>query len=142
VNPFAEIHDHLAQLIQAHRQWLGDRSVWYFPGRDPSQPVSLTSLTSALLRMTGNRVNSHGLRSFYVTTRRSQNVSDAQIAAEIGDQTVALISTTYGDRPPSWWNGNKPMSWLPAGLPAWARSPICSPVLNTQGNRPIQVVCG
>jgi len=66
-------------------------------------------------------VTAHGLRSFYVTKRRSDGIADAQIAAEIGDNNVEMISQTYGDRPPNWTGGQK-LSFLPSeGLPAWRR---------------------
>jgi hypothetical protein len=58
------------------------------------------------------------MRAYYVTARRSQGISDAQIAAEIGDSTGAsIISSTYGAVPPNWRGGGK-IGWLPANGPA------------------------
>ena len=53
--------------------------------------------------------------------RRSQGVSDAQIAAEIGDSSGAgIIASTYGSIPPNWSGSTAPLGWLPAaGAPAW-----------------------
>ncbi len=63
----------------------------------------------------------HAMRSFYVTKRRSDGASDAQIAAEIGDKTVELIQRTYGDCPKNWIGGEK-LDWLPKeGQPAWRK---------------------
>jgi hypothetical protein len=43
------------------------------------------------------------------------------IAGEIGDKTVSLMQSTYGDRPDN-WTGGTALSWLPSvGLPAWQR---------------------
>jgi len=69
------------------------------------------------------KITSHGLRSFYVTARRSQSIGDAQIAAEIGDRTgPAIISRTYGDIPPNWQAGGAAIQWVPDGAsPAWHR---------------------
>lgn len=117
MNPFVFIHEDLRRLIEAHRAWINPESRWWFPSSDLTNPVGRLALTKALSRMCGK--TSHGLRSFYVTTRRSQGIGDAQIAVEIGDRTVSLISQTYGDAPPNWFNGN-PMRWVPEnGKAAW-----------------------
>lgn len=124
VNPFVQIHDALKSVMDRHRSWHAGRSPWWFPGSDLVRPVARQSLTNALRRVFGDKT-SHGLRSFYVTARRSQGVTDERIAAEIGDSTVSLISRTYGDVPPSWATGAKPTQWVPEGLkPAWERVSI------------------
>lgn len=128
VNPFAMIHGDLAEVIEAHRRWLAVRfplSKFWFPGADGLSPVRRTSLTHALSRVTQAlglpHRTSHGLRSFYVTKRRSDGVRDEQVAAEIGDKTVDLIRQTYGNRPAD-WTGGKKMSWRPSsGAAAWER---------------------
>jgi lipoyl-dependent peroxiredoxin len=57
----------------------------------------------------GRRITSHGMRSFYVTVRRSQGISDGQIAAEIGDRTgPSIIASTYGSIPPDWQGRSGP----------------------------------
>jgi integrase len=132
VNPFAAIHPDLRECLTALRAWhakLGRfASPWFIPSlRIAGQPIRPNSLTKALSsaapRVVGHDVTSHGLRSFYVTARRSQGVIDAQIAAEIGDRTgPSIIAQTYGDIPPNWKAGGKPILWTPAEAePAWAR---------------------
>lgn len=120
VNPFVLLHEDLRACIKAHRVWLKERypdSPWYFPSPiDPAQPVDITSLSHAMTRVTkalglGHRTP-HGLRAYFVTMRRSQGISDGQIAAEIGDRSVQLIATTYGQIPPS-WRGGPGLSWRP-----------------------------
>jgi integrase len=127
VNPYVVLHPDLRSCITAHHKWLARRqrgSPWWFPSpRVKGVPVEHTSLVHALRRVTaavgvGHRTG-HGLRAFYVTVRRSQGISDGQIAAEIGDKSVALISTTYGQVPPG-WRGGPELSWRPTdGIPSF-----------------------
>lgn len=132
VNPFVLIHPALRSLLDELKRWRKIRrpkSPWFIPsyrhdGRDPIDSCSLTHAlqkASALL-CNGAPRTSHGLRAYYVTVRRSQGISDGQIAAEIGDSTgAAIISSTYGDVPPN-WRGGEAMSWMPPdGIPAWTR---------------------
>ena len=89
------------------------------------QPVDSKALAHGLQKAVTacglHHITPHGLRSFYVTKRRSEMASDAQIAAEIGDKTVSLIQQTYGDLPKS-WQGGQIITWKPnAGLPAWSK---------------------
>jgi integrase len=130
VNPFVQIHPALADALKAMRSWRAARknqrsSPWLFSSsRRPGKPVEITSLTKALRaiseRVVGHLVTSHGLRSFFVTVRRSQGIPDAQIAAEIGDKSGAsIIVSTYGAIPPN-WSGAAQIDWMPAeGKPAW-----------------------
>lgn len=120
VNPYVIMHPNLCACITAHRKWLTRAhrgSPWWFPSpRRKGVPVEHTSLVHALRRVTaalgvGHRTG-HGLRAFYVTVRRSQGISDVQIAAEIGDKSVALISSTYGQVPPG-WRGGPELAWVP-----------------------------
>lgn len=128
VNPYAMIHPDLREVLDAHRRWHAEYaplSPWYIPGRDRVSAMSPTSLSHALqdaAKALGlPHRTSHGLRSFYVTKRRSDGVSDAQIAGEIGDKTVELIHRTYGDRPANWLGGAQ-LSWRPSkGEPAWTQ---------------------
>jgi integrase len=47
------------------------------------------------------RVTPHGLRSYFVTQARQSGLTDAEIAALIGDKTgPAIIAQTYGDLRP------------------------------------------
>jgi integrase len=132
VNPYAMIHPALREMIEAHHEWhrtrFPDGSPWWFPGQSIGLPPDAGSLTRTMQRAAQNlglppRI-SHGLRSFYVTVRRSQGASDAQIAAEIGITSVKLIRETYGDIPPTGkdvpvWHGDPPR--VPPHGPAGCR---------------------
>jgi len=121
-NNFVRIHPALADCLAAHRTWHRGRhpkSPWWFPGRGGKGVIDITSLTHALTRagelFDGPRT-AHGLRSFYVTVRRSQGVSDAQIALELGQISGgSVIVKTYGDASP------RKLDWCPSGdAPAWS----------------------
>jgi integrase len=129
VNPWALIHPAARQMVEAHKVWHAERfprSPWYFPSyKKPSKHIGKSALTKSLARVSqlviGEKRTSHGCRAFYVTTRRSEGASDAQIAAEIGDKTGApIIVSTYGAIPDN-WRGGKALKWLPEGEPAWAK---------------------
>lgn len=128
INPFVEIHPALAQTLEALRRWRVWRemtdSPWFVPSyRNPGHAVESASLTHALKRVapliSKAHRTSHGLRAYYVTVRRSMGISDAQIAAEIGDATgAAIISSTYGSVPTN-WRGGAVMGWA-VEEPAWS----------------------
>lgn len=130
VNPWVSLdgRTELLELIKAHHEWhqtyVGD-SKWWFPsaigkGDSHVSPFALTHKLGAMHSCGDIRkkITSHGMRAFYVLVRRSQGVSDGQIAAEIGDRTVSLIETTYGAVPDNWRGGNQ-VSFMPSGRPAW-----------------------
>lgn len=122
--PYVRIDSDLRALLSAHHAWHAGRSPWYFPGPSIAFPLDRTTLTRRLAavcpRLGVSRITSHGLRSFFVTAKRSQGIPDNQIAAMIGNTTVALIQSTYGDLPLS-WSGGDPLLFMPKnGLPAWA----------------------
>lgn len=127
INPYFHLQPEHLSAIEAHRYWLAERypeSPSWFPGRGKGEfPVDKGSLSHALRRLCGEHSlphrTSHACRSFYVSKRRSDGISDAQIAAEIGITNVQLISRTYGNCPPSWF-GQKKLSFLPSeGFAAW-----------------------
>jgi hypothetical protein len=129
VNPWIVIdgRPELMALIEAHKQWhrtILEKTPWYFPSpENPAKPIRKWALTARLgdLHKSGHlkkKITSHGLRAFYVLVRRSQGISDGQIAAEIGDRTISLIETTYGSLPENWRGGNQ-VSFMPKGKPAW-----------------------
>ena len=134
INPYALITDELREALQYFQEWHKENypdSPWFFPGRlreeqkAELQPVGTSALNHGLNDAAEAlglpHRTPHGLRSFYVTKRRSDGVMDVQIAAEIGDKTVDLMHDTYGDRPPNWSGGEK-LSWLPNdGEPAWKK---------------------
>jgi integrase len=127
-NPFALIHPALRECIEAHHKWHAENwpgHPYWFPHQyDRNAPVDGNALNHALQRIAKSKGlgprTSHGLRAFFVTVRRSQGISDGQIAAEIGDKTgAAIIASTYGAIPPN-WQGGVEMNWLPSsGQPVW-----------------------
>ena len=143
INPFALITPELSACIEAHHRWHTLRypgHPYWIPHRnDKTAHAPADALGKAMNRATAKlqlpRRTPHGLRAFYVTLRRSQGISDAQIAAEIGDATgAAIVAQVYGAVPPN-WQGGKELAWLPSqGEPAWnyAFSPNVSPARKHQ----------
>jgi integrase len=129
LDPHVHIHDDLRELIRAHHHWHSLRypkNGWWLPGRhrELDQPINPSALCHGLARICPElglpHRTSHGFRSYYVTTRRSQGIPDWEIAAEIGDRTADLIPKTYGGRPANYRGGNR-HGWRPLdGPPAWA----------------------
>lgn len=129
INPFILVEDEFAEMFKAFRHWHATRwpkkHRWYFPGWIKGQPLYEHAFSHAFPRCAKAiglpQRKAHGLRSFYVTKRRSDGASDAQIAAEIGDKTVALISKTYGSVPPNWVR-KESLSFMPKKVqPAWKK---------------------
>lgn len=123
VNPFCAMGPEFTQMHGCFLRWHAARfpkAQSYFPG-PMGQVVDAGShghaLTRAAKELGLSQITPHGIRAYYVTKRRRDGVLDSHVAAEIGDKTVSLISTTYGDEP-----GGQPLTWTPAGtLPAWLR---------------------
>jgi len=68
----------------------------------PSKPRDVSAIrhriTVACKKLEIGHVTPHGLRSYFVTQARQSGLTDAEIAALIGDKTgPAIIATTYGD---------------------------------------------
>jgi hypothetical protein len=62
----------------------------------PGNPSALAHALERICRNYGlPHITPHGLRSFYVTKRRSDGASDIVIAGEIGDRT-AMASVSVG----------------------------------------------
>ncbi len=69
---------------------------------DASKPRDVSAIrhriTAACKKLELGHVTPHGLRSFFVTQARQSGLTDAEIAALIGDKTgPTIIATTYGD---------------------------------------------
>jgi integrase len=125
VSPWVIIHDDLRDLIAAHHAWHQARyphSPWWFPGyrsmeTKPVSPKALTHRLRAITKGAGRKlVTSHGLRAYFVTKMRRDGHCDEDVAEMIGDRTVALIQSTYGERRV----GESKLSWRRAdGTGAW-----------------------
>ena len=121
----------MREAIRALFAWREARgfadSPWFFPSFQlKDREIRPNAVQRALRRASkrlGRKVTSHGARAYFVTVRRSQGASDAQIAAEIGHTSGGKeLAHDYGGVPETWRSGNAPqMSWLPkSGSPAWA----------------------
>ena len=133
VNPFVLITDELADFLECHKTWhclTHPDSRWWFPGRlraAPRElnPIGVLSLNAALRRATRDlklpKRTAHGLRSFYATRRRGDGATEAQIAAEMGITSIALLEQVYGSRPPNWQGQKKIRMWPDKATPAWHR---------------------
>lgn len=124
-NPWAYVHPALSDCLAALDAWRAVRfpeTPWYFPsfvtaGATHVDPGSLTHALAVLgPRLAKAERTAHGLRSFYVTVRRSQGVPDPIIALEIGHRSGgALMCRVYGDAAPV------QLDWLPKKIaPAWS----------------------
>lgn len=127
VNPYVALTPDLLELFDCFLYWHGQRysrNPWFFPGRGLRaarliEPSSIShAIHAACKSLELPTITPHGLRSYYVTKRRSDGASDELIAREIGDKTVETIRQTYGDIPPD----RVKLTWRPStGLPAWLR---------------------
>lgn len=101
VNPWVPILPEMKELLTAMRA--RSTSHLLFPAyRDVSRPVPYVSVAQTLAGvckdLATRHVTPHGLRSFFVTQGRESGLSDAEIAALIGDKSgPAIIARTYGD---------------------------------------------
>lgn len=69
---------------------------------NPKKPRDVSAIrhriTAACKKLEIGHVTPHGLRSYFVTQARQSGLTDAEIAALIGDKTgPAIIASTYGD---------------------------------------------
>ena len=127
INPQIVIGTEFMDMIRAHQNWHRQRhpkSEWYFPRMHGKLPVDRWVTARQIARIAGelgyHRITPHGFRSFYNTKRRSEGISDEQIAFEMGDKTVNLVQNKYAAAPDSWIGGHK-LGWLPLnGTPAWS----------------------
>jgi len=134
VRPYILIQRELRDFLDSFLHWhqlTHAGNPWWFPGQttkgDPMSllPLSKFSMNQGLRRATAHlglpKRTSHALRSFYVTMRRGDGASEAQIAAEIGITSVQLISEVYGSRPTNWEGLPKLKYWPDNAAPAWHR---------------------
>ncbi len=89
---------------------------------DPSKPRDVSAIrhrmTTACKKLEIGHVTPHGLRSYFVTQARQSGLTDADIAALIGDKTgPAIIAHTYGDVRPDHLVAQAQRIRLTAALP-------------------------
>jgi integrase len=122
LNPECVLWPEFAEMLDCFRRWHKIRypkNPWYFPGLVHDARVDDCSFNHALaretLRLKLPHITPHGLRSYFATKLHRDGWDDADIAAAIGDKTVAVVQNTYRDRR----SGDR-LSWLPKeGLPGW-----------------------
>lgn len=128
-NPWAKIGPEFAEMMLAFFHWHDQRfnitwrrnreTEWFFPGHKYDTVIAKGSfghsLTGTTMGLKLAHVTPHGYRAFYATKRLRDGARPVDIAAEMGDKTVALVETIYADNP-----DGKKLWWSPAdGLPAW-----------------------
>jgi integrase len=104
VNPWIAILPEMQTLLcdMAERA----KSALLFPSPfEPSKPRDHSAvghrLATACRKLKIDHVTPHGLRSYFVTQARQSGLTDAEIAALIGDKSgPSLIASTYGDLRP------------------------------------------
>ena len=100
-NPFVPMLPDLVQLLRGMQQRA--RSHLLFPSplnaeQSREQCAVNRRLTAACAALGLAHVTPHGLRSFFVTQARQSGLTDAEIAALIGDKSgPAIIAQVYGD---------------------------------------------
>lgn len=100
-NPFVPLLTELAQLLQDMKQRAPGYLLFPSPfnpevSRDQSAVRHRISAACKALELP--HVTPHGLRSYFVTQCRQSGLTDAEVAALIGDKSgPAIIASTYGD---------------------------------------------
>ncbi len=100
-NPWVAITPELETLLREMQTRAVSPHLFASP-HDPSKPRDASAvrhrLTAVCCKLKLGHVTPHGLRSYFVTEARQSGLTDAEIAALIGDKSgPALIATTYGD---------------------------------------------
>jgi integrase len=100
-NPFVPLLTELAQLLQDMKQRAGGYLLFPSPF-NPDAPRERSAvghrIAAACKALDLPHVTPHGLRSYFVTQCRQSGLTDAEVAALIGDKSgPAIIASTYGD---------------------------------------------
>jgi len=133
VYPYVQITEDLKDFLSCHQAWhhaTHNGNPWWFPSaRLPKgehlelKPLGVQSLNHAMRRASKHlglpKRTAHGLRSFYATRRRGDGATEAQISAEMGITSIALLESVYGGRPPNWDGMAKISYWPDNAAPAW-----------------------
>lgn len=101
INPWVPILPEMKRLLISMQARAKNHLL--FPSmRDASRPVPYVTVAKTLAKLCKDlkmkHATTHGLRSYFVTQCRQAGLSDADIAALIGDKSgPAIIARTYGD---------------------------------------------
>jgi integrase len=101
-NPWVAITPELETLLRDMRTRAVSQYLFASP-HDPAKPRDASAVRHRLTAVCRKlkHCTPHGLRSYFVTQARQSGLTDAEIAALIGDKSgPALIATTYGDLRP------------------------------------------
>ena len=104
---YIEINDALRKVLDGMRRERGSNRYFFESALRHGKCVDPLALVNAAGRVGRNllnrRITSHGMRAFYVTWRRCQNIPLTKIAEEVGHNAgVALLLSVYGRRIPPW----------------------------------------
>jgi len=124
IEPWAEICDEFAALLKCFFKWHDARhgaaaaSLPFFAGGAAAgrgQKSFGAKLAAAAKRLGFPHITPHGMRSYFATKHWRDKKRPEEIARLMGDQSVALIQSTYADME----KGAK-LAWVPKdGSPAW-----------------------
>jgi len=106
VNPWVVITPTLEALLRQMKSRAKGELLFPSPF-DPNKRRDASAfrhrITAACKKLDIGHVTPHGLRSYFVTQARQSGLTDAEIAALIGDKTgPAIIAHTYGDVRPDY----------------------------------------
>ena len=101
ITPWVPILPEMEALLQNMKKRAASDLLFPSPF-DVNKPRDVSAIrhriTAACKKLGIGHVTPHGLRSYFVTQARQSGLTDAEIAALIGDKTgPAIIATTYGD---------------------------------------------
>jgi integrase len=101
ITPWVPILSEMAALLKDMKQRATGDLLFPSPfdwGKPRDVSAIRHRITAACKKLEIGHVTPHGLRSYFVTQARQSGLTDAEIAALIGDKTgPAIIATTYGD---------------------------------------------
>jgi integrase len=109
ITPWVPILSEMEALLRDMKQRASGEATGDLTGKllfpspfDPSKPRDVSAIrhriAAACKKQEIGHVTPHGLRSYFVTQARQSGLTDAEIAALIGDKTgPAIIASTYGD---------------------------------------------
>lgn len=101
MNPWVVITPTLETLLRQMKACAAGELLFpspFDPNKSRDASAIRQRITVACKKLEIAHVTPHGLRSYFVTQARQSGLTDAEIAALIGDKTgPAIIAHTYGD---------------------------------------------